>query len=606
MSKIKILPEILSNKIAAGEVVERPASVVKELVENALDAVSTQIRVDVESGGRSLIRVADNGAGMSRDDALLSLERYATSKIYNDDDLFAIATLGFRGEALPSIASVSRFELITRQAAADEGTCITVEGGKILSVAATGAPPGTMITIRQLFFNTPARRKFLKTVNTEMGHVGDTVSRIALGNPGVRFTLTHNGSGVKDWPATGDGGMRVADVLGPETASDLIPIDIDATGVAVTGWCLPGRHNRTTSRGIYTFVNGRFVRDRVVQHAVMAGYTGRLMRGQYPVAVVFIRVPPDRVDVNVHPTKHEIRFADQRLVHDHIVRAVMTTLRKSDPGGGGVSSPTPSAPAPLVAAQLREHVRPYSSAAPKNIWRPSADDLRKQPVGSLFAPAAHSLLKADSGNAEDPAKNRSTSAPFRFEDLRVIGQYQGTYILCERPAGLVVIDQHAAHERVVYEELIRQSAREKPESQRLLMPETIELGFREADAIEQLLPTLRRLGFVLEPFGQATWALTAVPALLARVAAVPILRDLVEKTIDAGGEPSPNRLLEPIIARIACHEAIRANHDLDITEMQALLTQLAACSNPSHCPHGRPLWIQWTPRDLEKLFRRVV
>jgi len=339
MSKIKILPEILSNKIAAGEVVERPASVVKELVENALDAGSTRVVVDVEKGGRSLLRVSDNGAGMGHDDALLALERYATSKIFKDQDLFSINTLGFRGEALPSIAAVSRFNLTTRPASADSGTEIVVEGGKIKNVSEIGAPVGTMITVRQLFYNTPARRKFLKTIGTEMGHIADMVARIALGNSAVQFRLTHNGKRVKNWSAAPETFARVVDVLGSDLKSSLHAVEFCNDGISISGWISLPRASRRTSRGIYIYVNGRFVRDRIVQHALFEGYTQRLVKGQFPVAVIFIDVPPDAVDVNVHPTKNEVRFARQRDVHEAVRRAVAQTLYEKDrPGWGNARS----------------------------------------------------------------------------------------------------------------------------------------------------------------------------------------------------------------------------------------------------------------------------
>jgi DNA mismatch repair protein MutL len=295
--------------------------VVKELVENALDAGSTRVVVEVEKGGRSLIRVSDNGAGMGHDDALLSLERYATSKIFKDQDLFSINTLGFRGEALPSIAAVSRFNLTTRAESAASGTEIVVEGGQIKNVSEIGAPVGTMITVRQLFFNTPARRKFLKTIGTEMGHIADMVARIALGNPAVQFRLTHNDKNVKNWPAAAEKFDRAVDVLGNDLKNSFHPIEFQNDAVAVSGWISSPRVTRRTSRAIYIYVNGRFVRDRIIQHALFEGYSQRLVKGQFPVAAVFINVPYDAVDVNVHPTKNEVRFARQREVHEAVRRA---------------------------------------------------------------------------------------------------------------------------------------------------------------------------------------------------------------------------------------------------------------------------------------------
>lgn len=330
MSKIRILPDILSNKIAAGEVVERPASVVKELVENALDAESSRIVVEIKNGGRSLIRVSDNGAGMHRDDALLSIERYATSKILSDSDLFDIRSLGFRGEALPSIASVSKFKMVTRDRDSETGTEIIVEGGKILNVAEVGTPVGTQISVEDLFFNTPARRKFMKTVATEMGHIAEGVSAAALGWPAVHFQLLHNGRAVKSWPSTKEPFDRVMDVLGREIRHDLHPISFSDPRVSIQGWVASPRLTRKTSRGISTFVNHRFVRDRTIQHALMEAYSGRLMKGEFPVAVLFLRVPAEAVDVNVHPTKHEIRFIDPKEIHAAIITAVKKAFEPAD------------------------------------------------------------------------------------------------------------------------------------------------------------------------------------------------------------------------------------------------------------------------------------
>ena len=330
MSKIKILPESLSNKIAAGEVVERPSSVVKELVENALDAGSTRLIIEVDNGGRSLIRVSDDGTGMSRDDALLAIERYATSKIKNERDLFSIDTLGFRGEALPSIAAVSRFSLVTREETSGTGTQIIIEGNKIKDVSEVGAPSGTMITVKQIFFNTPARRKFLKTVNTEMGHIADIVASIAMGRPDVQFKLLHNRKIVKNWSLASDPLERVIDILGKDIKNYLHRIESKDNNLSISGWLSSPRFTRKTSRGIYVYVNGRFVRDRVIQHALFDGYRERLVKGQFPLGVLFMHIPFDQVDVNVHPTKNEIRFVNQRKVHEKVAKTVSETLKLSD------------------------------------------------------------------------------------------------------------------------------------------------------------------------------------------------------------------------------------------------------------------------------------
>ena len=379
MSRIRILPDILSNKIAAGEVVERPAAVVKELVENAIDAGGRRIGVEIEAGGRRLIRVADDGAGMDRDDTLLALERYATSKIVNDEDLFAIRTLGFRGEALPSIASVSRLTLVSRPADRAAATEVRVEGGRILNVKETGAPPGTMVTVKDLFFNTPARRKFLKTVNTEMGHIGDGLAGLALGHPEIDFRLSHNGKTTRRWPAVNDSMDRVADVLGRALRDELFPLALQNDAAEVSGWVAAPRVNRSTSRGLHLFVNGRHVKARALLHAVMQGYRQRLMKGQFPVAVCHVRVPADQVDVNVHPTKHDVRFARQREVHGVVAGAVTAALDQADrrqrPGPAWKAHPgTPGLPE-IAEKTVAFQPRPFAprEPSPGTAHRPGRD-----------------------------------------------------------------------------------------------------------------------------------------------------------------------------------------------------------------------------------------
>jgi len=620
MSKIRILPENLSNKIAAGEVVERPASVVKELVENALDAGGDRITVEVKSGGRSLIRVADNGEGMNRDDALLSLERYATSKIFTDQDLFAINTLGFRGEALPSIAAVSKFEIITRQAQADTGTRIFVDGGKIRAVEEVGAPPGTMITVKQIFFNTPARRKFLKTVPTEMGHVADTLARIAMGRPDVRFQLRHNGKAVKEWSASSDPALRVADVLGIGINTDLLPVDGSGPGVQVTGWILSGHNSRSTSQSIYIYVNNRFVKDRVIRHAVIAGFSGRLMKGRFPVAALFVRVPPEQVDVNVHPTKHEVRFSNQKGVHDTIERAVAAALQASDRSGWEYAP----AAAPRSDGSRTEYPQNVPAVEPPKAVAERPSDYRRDGVRGR-EPDTHTSAGTAGTSREsrplplhdfEPADAYSDSRALQvskplwgshpFSELKIIGQFYDTYIVCESARGLVLIDQHAAHERVAFEELKRAIAQTQAPAQRLLMPETLELGYQEAAALDKLLSELARIGFEIESFGSNAYVISSVPALLAQAEAAPLVREIVEKYVAVGIPDDPARILDPCIELMACHSVIRANQALTLEQCGALLKQLDGCDNPSHCPHGRPTWISWSVKELEKLFKRIV
>lgn len=569
MSKIKILPEILSNKIAAGEVVERPSSVIKELVENSLDAGSTRVIIEVKNGGLSLMRVSDNGIGMSRDDALLSLERYATSKIYKDRDLFSIKTLGFRGEALPSIASVSRFSLITKDEISEVGTEVFVDGGTIKKVSEIGAPRGTMITARHLFFNTPARRKFSKTVKTEMGHIAEAVANIALGWPGVQFKLYHNGKTVKNWYSSSDPFNRVLDVIGNDMRNDLLRIKFEDNFVSCEGWVSSRRVSRKTSRGIFIYINGRVVRDRGIQQALFEGYAGRLMKGQFPVAVIFIRVPYDQVDVNVHPSKHEVRLAQQKQVHNALIEAVSEALHIAD--------------------------------RPK--WT-TVDSSRQEPFFvSEFVPQYSKSIK---DIPDSPALQKSLWEEKRFSDLRVIGQFHDTYILCESDEELVLIDQHAAHERVFFEHLKKLSMNSKIEIQKLLMPETIDLGHREAHMLEKLIPDLKKLGLEIEPFGGTTFVVKSVPAILADREIKPIVLEIAEKMLESGLTQGLEKTIDQCLILIACHGAIRANQKLSDKQIRALLSQLDECENSSHCPHGRPTWISWTLESIEKSFKRIV
>lgn len=635
-NKIKILPEILSNKIAAGEVVERPASVVKELVENALDAGSKRIRIDVEKGGRSLIRVSDNGTGMRRDDALLAIERYATSKIYKDQDLFAIQTLGFRGEALPSIASVSRFVLVTRDESSDIGTEIRIEGGKVQKVSDVGAPKGTMISVKQLFFNTPARRKFLKTINTEMSHIAEIVASTAIAHPSVRFTLTHNDKSVKDWPTAKDPADRIAEVLGKDTKNHLIAIESETEPLSISGWISSPQMTRRTSRGIYIYVNGRYVRDRTIQHALFAGYSRKLVKGQFPVAVLFINVPYDQVDVNVHPAKNEVRFAQQQQVHAAVQKAVAQALYEADRLQWQPAQFSQNTDPPTTGKVAETNSEGFGTRRVKfgfenidSAFKPSnykKDDVPTeyfsltqttrvpQPATRISQPVT--LSSHHETRTPQPERRTQFPAPRtqqtsiwkkgRFRDLRIIGQFANTYIVCEAPDGLLIIDQHAAHERILFEQLCQQAQSGRRESQKLLVPEIIELSYRESDVLKKLIPDLEAMGLEIEPFGGNTFAVKAVPALLSQREVKPLIIEIVERIVDGGFAPGLQEALDQSREVIACHGAIRANQPLSNQQIKALLEQMDACENPSNCPHGRPTWLRWDLKSLEKLFKRIV
>jgi len=570
---------------------------------------------------------------MGHDDALLALERYATSKIFKDQDLFSINTLGFRGEALPSIAAVSRFNLTTRPVSADSGTEIVVEGGKIRDVSEIGAPVGTMITVRQLFFNTPARRKFLKTIGTEMGHIADMVARIALGNSAVQFRLNHNGKRVKNWSAAPETFARIVDVLGNDLKSSLHAIEFCNDGISITGWISSPRASRRTSRGIYIYVNGRFVRDRIVQHALFEGHSQRLVKGQFPVAVIFIDVPPDAVDVNVHPTKNEVRFARQRDVHEAVRRAVAQTLYEKDRPGWGNARASGN-------EEFRQQGR-ISEAVSKDLGFGIADFGKKRvdfPIpregsdgevhrGHKFSadpalrtshPATRSPSFSNPKSAISDLQSKDAQPATRdaqhaiwkkktFSDMRVIGQFHNTYIVCESQQGLILIDQHAAHERILFEQFSVRSADARKSAQRLLVPETIELGYREAGVLEKLIPQLSELGLDIEPFGGNTFVVKAVPVLLAGREVKPVLIEIVEKIAETGAAASGlGEALDQSRMVLACHAAIRANQALSQTQIKGLLSQLDGCHNPAHCPHGRPTWIHWDTRALEKSFKRIV
>ncbi len=632
MSKIQILPEILSNKIAAGEVVERPASVAKELIENAIDAESTKIIVEIENGGRSLIQVADNGVGMSRDDALLSLERYATSKIHTDQDLFGIRTLGFRGEALPSIASVSRFEMITRDAASETGTAVQVEGGKIKQVSAVGAPVGTMISVRQLFFNTPARRKFLKSGQTEMGHLAETIAAIALGCPRIHFRLLHNAKPVKSWPLTADPLDRVLAVLGHDIRHDLHAIRAETPAAAVSGWISAPDLTRSTSQKMYLYVNGRYIRDRGLQHALFEGYRGRLMKGRFPVAVIFIQVPCDQLDVNVHPTKHEVRFSGYQAVYNLLKQAVLDAWEKAgrppwrnrpsatgEKVAAGTLFTSPSSPAPAINRRPLSTTPFPTSPADRPETVSSRQDEDREPSA-----ISESIQPYEAGNAGTGSPGRQsvserlvrkpTPSPpqqtlWEKKDttsLRVIGQAHNTYIICESDDGLVLVDQHAAHERILFEQLKAGAAGASPAIQKLLMPEIIDLGYKEAAILEQLIPELQQYGLTIDPFGGRTFAIKSAPALIADRELRPLLLAMIDRVADVGFSEGIEKIMDACRILMACHGALRAHQRLSEKEMKQLIHQLERCENSSHCPHGRPIWIQWPLPSLEKMFKRIV
>lgn len=603
--RINILPENLTNKIAAGEVVERPASVIKELIENALDAGATDISVEINAGGRRRIRVVDNGYGMSREDALLSLERHATSKIRVDSDLDKIMTLGFRGEALPSIASVSRFTLATRETGAAEGTEICVEGGRIREVRCCGMASGTAISVEQIFFNLPPRLKFMKSAETETGHVADVISRMAVSRPDVAFSCTSDDRELLRLQRS-DLQRRLAQVVGRESSHHLYPVNGGDGYTTITGFVSAPALVRSGTQAIYTYINGRFIRDKVVQHAVMQAYRGVIDRGRYPVVALFIVLSHGEVDVNVHPTKHEVRFRRQAAVHDAIQAAIEDVLRCSP--WLAVPLATPQAANTLTGQAFRERI---AAAAQTSLSLPSRPQYWSQPAEQINAsPAASSLSMERCTTISETSppfqmEPLSSEPPGYFSSLSIIGQFHSEYILCQSGTELVIIDQHAASERVAYQLLKQQSLSGGVESQRLLFPETVELSFSEVAAAVRFSQDLARIGFELEPFGGTTIMVSAAPRLIARKTPISLVRDILADLERFGTSAAFDDALENLLSRIACHSVIRGVHLLDNRQIKELLKQMDQTDFAASCPHGRPVSHVVTLAELQKIFKRT-
>jgi DNA mismatch repair protein MutL len=578
MGRIQVLNPQIAARIAAGEVVVRPAAVVKELVENALDAGARHITVELEEGGRRLIRVVDDGAGMTPEEAPLALLRHATSKIRQEEDLLSITTLGFRGEALPSIAMVSRLELLTRRPGAAGGWRILAEGGDVLESKVSAAPEGTQVTVADLFFNTPVRRKFLKSRESEQAYILETVRQLALGYPLVHFRLTSGKKTLLTAPTAQTLAERVAAVYGAEVAENLLPFALTGAPWATAGVVSIPDYTVASSRFQVLLVNRRVVQDRILAATVKAAYQGLVPRGRHPVVVLYLTTPPEQVDVNVHPAKTEVRFREPGKVY----ALLLSSLRQ---GLGSLAGETPK----------------YQVT-----WQPGAAALAQETAAALplaaALPAEPLPLAGTAATFTPQTEFRPNTPTFRFQDLHLIGQLQGTYILAQSPAGLVLIDQHAAHERVLYETL-KDSADGTPR-QNLLFPRVVEVSPVQADWVGENLEVLAGLGVLLEPFGGASFLVTAVPAWLAQADLAALVLDLVENLAPVKSEISPQAVVEQVRTTMACHGAIRAGQNLADEEMAALMTQLDNISVSSHCPHGRPLWRLIPYADIRQSFRR--
>jgi DNA mismatch repair protein MutL len=577
--KIHILSDEMASRIAAGEVVERPASVVKELIENSLDAGATEISIAIEKSGTTLIRVADNGEGMGPEDLTLAVERHATSKLRDEEDLFRVGTLGFRGEALPSIGSVARMEITSRPPTSDTGYRIRIEGGKKDAPFIVGSSVGTTVEIKEIFFNTPARRKFLKSPATELSHICDAVNRMALAHPAVHFRLSHDGRMIADYVAVGERMNRLHQVLGREIAKDLTAFSSARGRLAISGYLSSAPASFPNTRYLMTFVNRRFVRDKVVTHAVLHGYETLLMKGQYPAAIVFLEVPCADVDVNVHPAKYDVRFRRPSEVHDAVADAIRQALRQ-EAKGPPVRAPATESPA---FVGVMEAPLPY--------------------LGSTL-PQDKSYVKAEMSPMA--ANHTESMREGFFSSMDILGQILGCYLVCSSSRGLALLDQHAAHERVVFEKLRQQLNTGAVQKQNLLIPQAIELTAGELMLLEQKLPTLERFGFLLEPFGPGSYAITSVPALLPEGDYRQIVQQMVAELAELENSEKLRQHLEERLATIACHSVIRANRQLEMTEMRALLRELDQVEFATQCPHGRPVLLEFSRDDLEKMFKRVV
>jgi len=584
MGIIRVLPERIANKIAAGEVIERPASIVKELIENALDSQAKEIDVAIQHGGKGLIRVSDDGSGMDREDAKLAFQRHATSKITIEEDLEGIGSFGFRGEALPSIAAVSKTRLITRPADSPGGTEVVIEGGSLRATQDHPCRKGTIVEVRDLFFNTPARRKFLKADSTEMGHVMEVVSHLALAAMDVRFRLKIGEKTVLDLVPVKRLVERAAAILGEETARDLLEMNAGEEGIRVWGLIGKPALNKANRTGMNFFINRRWVKSLSLSYAVQAGYQGLLMHGRYPVVALFLDLDLARVDVNVHPTKQEVRISHDAEVTGFIQRSVKELL-----GRTGDRAPKLQLP-------------PGLAAAPEKIYHLDSS------TGSTVKDAAWDGFSARSIRSGD--REARFSEPIALKDslriTKILGSLHNTFIVAETEDGFVLVDQHAAHERIVFEALLRNFRSGQSERQTLLLDEVLELHPKQIELFKRSLPLLAKVGFEIDEFGERSFVIRAYPAVFGEVNPVQLIRTFLEEQEEGKLRTALDDHQEAIAALCACKkQSVKAHDPMAPQAMRALLERLAACENPFNCPHGRPAFFTQTFSDLEKQFKRI-
>ncbi len=623
MGRIRILSDHVANKIAAGEVVERPASVLKELLENSLDAGATDIRIEVDSGGRRLIRIADNGCGMLRDDALLAFERHATSKLRDADDLLAISTLGFRGEALPSIAAVSRLLLETRAADETTGTTVEIAGGKIFRCDESALPKGTVITVRDLFFNVPARRKFLRTEQTELAHIASLVTHYSLAHPDKSFELRHGAQTLLSVTPVANIRDRVYQVFGGQTLDDLVDLGYsertltlasageDEAGdrvFAIRGFVSRPQLQKLNRNSIYLFVNGRLIRDKLLMHSLNAAYHNLMPPACYPFALIFLDCDAEEVDVNVHPSKTEVRFRHGSFVHDFVRDTVRNVLMESRPVA---ALPLPATPQPAAELPFSE----FSQAIETQRFEPLvttaaavADlpifDLPRTP-SPLPPPASTLRLTVPDTHGNLPIEAEPLQSMHSLTDLRPLGQIHNSFIIAAGKDGLWIIDQHVAHERILFEKVLKQRKSGGVETQRLLMPVVLQLTAAQQLQYARIADELNSTGFETEPFGNRTIAVKAAPAGVGPAEIEKIIFEILEIADSELRSLSLDDIRRGIAASIACRAAIKVNMKLDQTKMEWLLSALAATDYPMSCPHGRPIALRYSTKDILKGFHRI-
>jgi DNA mismatch repair protein MutL len=635
MNKIKLLSPRLANQIAAGEVVERPSSVIKELLENSLDAGASRLEIDIEEGGIKLMRVRDNGGGIDKDDLPLALSRHATSKIYELDDLEAVATLGFRGEALASISSVARLALISSTNDESVGWQVVAEGRDMeTEVSPAPHPRGTTVEVRDLFFNTPARRKFMRTEKTEYNHLEEVVKRLALSRFDVAFNLRHNGRAIYSWRAGSsqlEQERRVAQVCGPAFMENAVHIDMERNGLRLWGWVALPTFSRSQADLQHFYVNGRSIRDKLVSHAVRQAYQDVLYHGRHPAFVLYLDVDPATVDVNVHPTKHEVRFRDNRSVHDFIYSSLHHALAKVTPEDSlnrHADTPASQVVQGLDAGEFQgqERISFTSSAtgAANFASLSESDNTTPADTSPAYSPPTNSTANygarsyssfGSSPGAVREQMNRygellqsSPTLPQNDEQIPPLGyaiaQLKGIYILAENAQGLIIVDMHAAHERITYERMKESFACGGVQTQPLLVPESIAVSQKEADCAEQYSEIFKNLGFELQRAGPETLLIRQLPVVLNRAKVEQLVRDVLSDLIEHGSSERIQHHINEILSTMACHASVRANRRLTIPEMNALLRDMEATERSGQCNHGRPTWLLQSLDELDKLFMR--